>query len=81
MREFFKSGRGERVVISTANIVGYLMRHQLIGGGAQTISTTIFGDSEQVNNINKGKDGGASAAFKELEPLLDKYLKKILGEF
>lgn len=81
VREFFKSGRGERVVISTANIVGYLMRHQLIGGGAQTISTTIFGDSEQVNNINKGKDGGASAAFKELEPLLDKYLKKILGEF
>lgn len=80
VREFFKTGRGERVVISTANIVGYLMRYQLIGGGALAISKAIFGDAEQVNNINKGKDGGASAAFVELEPLFDKYRKKIIGE-
>lgn len=80
MREFFKTGRGERVVISTANIVGYLMRYQLIGGGALAVSKAIFGDAEQVNNINKGKDGGASAAFAELEPLLDKYRKNIIGE-
>lgn len=80
VREFFKTGRGERVVISTANIVGYLMRYQMIGGGALAISKSIFGDAEQVNNINKGKDGGASAAFTELETLLDKYRKKIIDE-
>lgn len=80
VREFFKSGRGDRAVISTANIVGYLMRYQLIGGGALSVSKAVFGDAEQVNNINKGKDGGASAAFTELEPLLDKYRKKIIGE-
>lgn len=80
VRGFFKTGRGDRVVISTANIVGYLMRHQLIGGGASGVSKAVFADADQVNNINKGKDGGASAAFTELEPLLDKYRKRIIGE-
>lgn len=80
VRDFFKKGRGKRVVISTANIVGYLMRYHLIGGGALNVSKTIFGNDEQVNNINKGMSGGASDAFTKLEPLLDKYRKKIIGE-
>lgn len=80
VRDFFKKGRGERVVISTANIVGFLMRYQLIGGGALNVSKTIFGNDDQVNNINKGKNGDASKAFTKLEPLLDKYRKKIIGE-
>lgn len=80
-RDFFKSGRGggnDRVEISMANILGFLMRYQLIVGGQQQISTSVFGSNDQKGNINKGRDGNASKAFENLESFMTKYLEKII---
>lgn len=86
-RDFFKDGRAgedtDRVEVSMANILGYLMSYQLLGGGQKQISKDFFGNDAQVNNINKGKKGKNSdggQAFKNLIPLLDKYRMKVIGE-
>lgn len=83
-REFFKGGRAgedtDRVEVSMANIVGYMMSCQLLAGGQKQISTELFGHDSQVNNINKGKSGEGSQAFKNLIPLMDKYRVRVIGE-
>ena len=81
-RDFFKGGRAgedtDRVELSMANILGYLMSYQLLAGGQKQISTEFFGNDGQVNNINKGKNGEGSQAFKNLIPLMDKYRVRVI---
>jgi len=81
-RDFFKGGRAgedtDRVEVSMANILGYLMSYQLLAGGQKQISTEFFGNDGQVNNINKGKNGEGSQAFKNLIPLMDKYRVRVI---
>ena len=82
-REFFKTGRGgntaDRVVISMANILGYMKRFQLLTNSSQQISNDVFGNTNQVGNIDKGHDRNASQSFANLEVLMDKYRQKIMG--
>jgi len=82
-RDFFKDGRAgsetDRVEVSLANILGYLMSYQLLAGGQKQISTDFFGYDIQVNNINKGKNGEGSQTFKNLIPLMDKYRVQVIG--
>lgn len=82
-RNFFKGGRSgsksDRVIVSMANILGYLIRYGYLAGGPQMTSEVFFNCREQVNNINKGRDNNASQDFKNLEPFLDKYRKLILN--
>ena len=83
-RAFFKGGRAgehtDRVAVSMANVVGYLMQYQLIAGGQQAVSRALFGDDSQVNNLNKGRNGEGSRAFRQLIPLLEAYRKKLLAD-
>ena len=76
-RDFFKGGRSgsrtDRLEVSLANLLGYLLRFGLLAGGQQKISEDFFGNRVQINNINKGRNNNASQDFKNLEPLLDKY--------
>ena len=77
-RDFFKTGRAgqktDRVDISMANIIGHLIQLQLIGGGLQDISKTVFGSIGQLNNINKGIRNEANRAFSEIVSFMDDYL-------
>lgn len=81
-RSFFKDGRAGkdtgRVEVSMANILGYLMRNQLLDGSPTRVSNDFFGSDKLVNNINKGKKGEASQAFNSLIPLMDKYRERII---
>ena len=74
-RDFFKGGRGgqntDRVEVSMANILGYMMSYQLVAGGQKQMSLDVFGNDQQVNNINKGKNHDGSEAFKALLPVMD----------
>jgi len=82
-RNFFKKGKSrhaERKEVSLANVIGYLMKYELINGTQQQISKDVFKNTEHVNNINKGKDCDASKAFNELVPFMDKYREKIIKE-
>ena len=78
---FFKIGRtgeNDRVNISFANMVGYFIKNSLLDNSPKIANQQFFGDEDLVNNINKGKNGGGSAQFKKLIPLLDKYRKRII---
>lgn len=81
-RDFFKGGKAgantDRAEVSMANILGYLMIHQLLSGGQKQISIDFFGNDDQVNNINKGKNMEGNQEFKRLLPLMDKYKDKII---
>jgi len=83
-RDFFKGGKAgadtDRVQVSMANILGYLMSYQLLSGGQKQISTEFFGNDGQVNNINKGRNGEARQAFRDLIPLMDKYRERVIGK-
>ncbi len=82
-RDFFRRGRGrngERVEVSMANIIGYLMKHDLLCGGPQQISEEFFGNYYQVNNINKGKNGEGNMTFRNIIPLMDKYRRRVIGK-
>ena len=76
-RDFFKEGRGARVEVSMANILGYLKRYNLLAGTPTSISNGVFGN-DQVNNINKGKDREGNKKFKDLLPLMDKYRQELI---
>ena len=78
---FFKIGRtveNSRVNISFANMIGYFINNSLLDNSPKIANQQFFGDEDLVNNINKGKNGGGSAQFKSLIPLLDKYRKRII---
>jgi len=81
-REFFTSGRKgkytSRAQVSTANIVGYLMDCEYLPNSPKQLSKVFFGEENNDNNINKGREGNRSAAFEKLIPLMDKYRLRII---
>lgn len=77
-RDFFKEGRGSRVEVSMANILGYLKRYNLLAGTPTSISNDVFGNDKQVNNINKGMNHEGNQNFKDLLPLMDKYRQELI---
>ena len=80
-RDFFKVGKGSRngrVEVSMANILGYLLNYNLLANSPKNISNKVFGNEDQVNNINKGKNHDGNKIFKELLPLMDKYRQELI---
>lgn len=80
-KEFFKKGRANensRIQISFANMVGYFMKNGLLVDSPKTVNKDFFDKEDQINNVNKGKSGEGNATFKSLQPLLDKYRKRII---
>ena len=78
---FFNNGRtveNSRVNISFANMIGYFINNSLLDNSPKKVSQQFFKNENLVNNINKGKNGGGSAQFKGLNPLMDKYRKRII---
>lgn len=84
-RCFFKEGRSgsaaDRVEVSMANILGYLMRWDLLPGSKTKLCMEVFGNENNVNNINKGFKGGnvASQPFLAIEPLMDECRRRVFG--
>lgn len=82
-RAFFKEGSGghdgDRVVVAFANVLGFMKRYKLVSGGPKNISVKVFDNDNMVNNINHGKKGDASQAFRNLESILEDYRKKIFN--
>lgn len=73
-----KTGENSRVNISFANMIGYFINNSLLDNSPKKVSQQFFKNENLVNNINKGKNGGGSAQFKGLIPLMDKYRKRII---
>lgn len=71
-------GGGERMVIVPANLAGFFSEENLLAGSPKEISTALFSNGNQVNNINKGNSKRCSGAFMVVIPFLQKYIKKII---
>lgn len=75
-----EGGGGDRMVIMPANLAGYFAEENLLAGSPKVISNALFGNSNQVNNINKGNSNRCSAAFTVIIPFLKKYIDKIIRQ-
>ena len=75
-----EGGGGDRMVIMPANLAGYFAEENLLAGSPKVISNALFGNGNQVNNINKGNSNRCSAAFTVIIPFLKKYIDKIIRQ-
>lgn len=75
-----EGGGGDRMVIVPANLAGFFSEENLITGSPKEISTTLFRNGSQVNNINKGNSNRCSETFKGVIPFLKKYIDKIVRQ-
>lgn len=75
-----EGGGGERMLIVPANFAGFFIEENLLKGSPKEISTALFGNGNQVNNINKGNSNRCSAAFTMIIPFLKKYIDKIIRQ-
>ena len=75
-----EGGGGDRMVIVPANLAGFFAEENLLVGSPKEISTALFGNGNQVNNINKGNSNRCSAAFRVLIPFLKKYIGKMIRQ-
>ena len=75
-----EGGGGDRMVIVPANLAGFFAEENLLVGSPKEISTALFGNGNQVNNINKGNSNRCSAAFMVLIPFLKKYIGKMIRQ-
>ena len=75
-----EGGGGERMLIVPANLAGFFKEENLLKGSPKEISTALFGNGNQVNNINKGNPNRCSEAFKLVIPFLKKYIDKIIRQ-
>lgn len=75
-----EGGGGERMLIAPANLAGFFKEENLLKGSPKEISTALFGNGNQVNNINKGNSNRCSEAFKQVIPFLKKYIDKIIRQ-
>ncbi len=67
-------GRGDRVKIVCANLVGYFAEKKLfVDNETPALSVLFFGNKESIDNINKGKNG----RLEKVTPLLDAYVPKM----
>lgn len=80
MWSLVEGGGGDRMVIMPANLAGYFAEENLLAGSPKVISNALFGNSNQVNNINKGNSNRCSAAFTVIIPFLKKYIDKIIRQ-
>lgn len=80
MWSLVETGGGERMVIVPANFAGFFAEENLLAGSPKEISNALFGNGNQVNNINKGNSNRCSAAFRETIPILKKYIDKIIRQ-
>lgn len=75
-----ESGGGDRMLIVPANLVGFFSEENLLAGSPKEISTALFSNGNQVNNINKGNSNRCSEAFRSVIPFLKKYINKIIRQ-
>ena len=75
-----EGGGGDRMVIVPANLAGFFKEENLLKGSPKEISNALFGNGNQVNNINKGNSYRCSAAFTMIIPFLKKYIDKIIRQ-
>lgn len=75
-----EGGGGERMVIVPANLAGFFAEENLLAGSPKEISTALFGNGNQVNNINKGNSNRCSTAFTMIISFLKKYIDKIIRQ-
>ena len=80
MWSLVERGGGDRMVIVPANLAGFFAEENLLTGSPKEISNALFGNGNQVNNINKGNSNRCSAAFRETIPILKKYIDKIIRQ-
>jgi len=80
MWALIEGGSGDRMVIMPANLAGYFAEENLLAGSPKVISNALFGNGNQVNNINKGNSNRCSAAFTVIIPFLKKYIDKIIRQ-
>lgn len=80
MWALIEGGSGDRMVIMPANLAGYFAEENLLAGSPKVISNALFGNGNQVNNINKGNTNRCSAAFTVIIPFLKKYIDKIIRQ-
>ena len=74
-----EGGRGDRMTVMPANLAGFFSQENLLGGSPKEISNELFGvNSDQCNNINKGKSKNCSNDFAKVVPFLKKYTKKLI---
>lgn len=74
-----EGGRGNRMVIIPANLAGFFSGENLLSGTSTEISNDMFGNRNQVNSINDGKND-RSKAFSDVIPFLTKYTNKIIRQ-
>lgn len=75
-----ESGGGERMLIVPANLAGFFAEENFLAGTPKEISNALFGNGNQVNNINKGNSNRCSAPFRLIIPFLKKYIDKIIRQ-
>lgn len=80
MWSLVESGSGDRMLIVPANLAGFFLEENLLKGSPKEISTALFSNGDQANNINKGNSNRCSTAFTEIIPFLKKYIDKIIRQ-
>ena len=80
MWSLVESGSGDRMLIVPANLAGFFLEENLLKGSPKEISTALFSNGDQANNINKGNSNRCSAAFTEIIPFIKKYIDKIIRQ-
>lgn len=75
-----EGGGGDRMVIMPANLAGFFAEENLLKGSPKGISNALFGNSNQVNNINKGNSKRCSTAFRVIIPFIKKHIDKIIRQ-
>lgn len=80
MWSLVEGGGGDRMEIVPANLAGFFSEENLLTGSPKEISTALFGNGNQVNNINKGNSNRCSVAFRGVIPFIKKYIDKIIRQ-
>ena len=80
MWSLVEGGGGDRMLIVPANLAGFFAEENLLAGSPTEISNALFGNGNQVNNINKGHSSRCSAGFREIIPFLRKYIGIIIRQ-
>lgn len=76
--EHVRGGNGTAVVCQ--NLLGFLLKRNLLKGEVKSLCTEIFGDTNAVNNINKGMTEDLSQRMKLTIPFINTYIDKIIIE-
>lgn len=73
--DMFEHGRGDRVKIVCANLVGYFSNKKLfVNNNPPILSAQFFGNKKSIDNINKGRYDRLSKVI----PLLDAHVPKLV---